>query len=69
VDQSRLIFLATSVIFQKICPKENNDPVGENSPNLVTLRLGIQQTLRILLLDRSRKKASNIFFSPNSQKS
>jgi hypothetical protein len=27
---------ATSVIYQKL-PKDNNRPMGENSPNLVTL--------------------------------
>jgi hypothetical protein len=29
--------LATSVIFEKLPKKENNRPLGENSPNLVTL--------------------------------
>jgi hypothetical protein len=29
--------LATSVLKKKL-PKENNQPIGENSPNLVTLR-------------------------------
>jgi hypothetical protein len=36
MENSSQIFLAISEIFEKL-PKENNRPVGENSPNLVTL--------------------------------
>jgi hypothetical protein len=38
-ESSRPKFLATALIFEKL-PKENYRPIGENSPNLVTL-LGI----------------------------
>jgi hypothetical protein len=31
------VFLGFSVVFKKNCPKENTHPMGENSPNLVTL--------------------------------
>jgi hypothetical protein len=34
--QTQVPICATSVIFIKL-PKENNRPIGENSPNLVTL--------------------------------
>jgi hypothetical protein len=36
VENSTLKFWATSVIFKKLL-KVNNHPIGENSPNLVTL--------------------------------
>jgi hypothetical protein len=34
---------ATSLIFMQL-PKANNHPLGENSPNLVTLHLSLSST-------------------------
>jgi hypothetical protein len=36
---------AASVIFMNL-PKENNHPLGENSPNLVTLLVAVFMTLK-----------------------
>jgi hypothetical protein len=46
---------ATSVIFKKIS-KVNNHPMGENSPNLVTLVAGKRTEIRIMRM--KEKKAT-----------
>jgi hypothetical protein len=51
---------ATSIILEKM-PKENNCPIGEHSPNLVTL-VGTQNEMKIYGGKRNKK---SLFFQDN----
>jgi hypothetical protein len=54
VDKSIPKLLAASVIF-KIVPKENKRPIGEKSPNLVTLHLSQTKPTSPLMTDEPLK--------------